>query len=85
MNKNEKIESMINVSDMTKIIQRNNIFDGFTIIEKHCGYALERIRNGIVDDSYIHLIQSELDSMKQCYNKLKTEEEKIQQLEALNK
>lgn len=81
----EKIENMINVSDMIKNIQRNNIIGGFTTIERNCQYALDRIRNGIVDDGYIRIIQSELDSMKQCYSRLKTEEEKKKLLEELNK
>ena len=81
----EKIENIINVSDMIKNIQRNNIIGGFTTIEINCQYALDRIRNGIVDDGYIRIIQSELDSMKQCYSRLKTEEEKKKLLEELNK
>lgn len=45
----------------------------------------ERLSSGIVDNGYICTIESELEAMKQYYNRYKTEEEKIQQLEALNK
>lgn len=85
MNKNDKVKSMINSCDMFKRMQYRNIFDGFTIIEKYCDYAKERLSSGIVDNGYICTIESELEAMKQYYNRYKTEEEKIQQLEALNK
>lgn len=85
MKKNDKVKSMIKNCDMVKSMQKWQIFDGFTTIQKYCDYAKERIENGIVDNGYICTIESELEAMKQYYNRYKTEEEKIQQLEALNK
>lgn len=85
MNRNEKIQSMIKNCDMVKNMQKRQLFDSFTIIEKYCDYAKERLSNGIIDNGYICTIQSELEVMKQYYNRFKTEEEKIKQLEALNR
>lgn len=85
MKKNEKIKSMINTCNTSKSMIERQIFERFYVIERYCDYAKERISNGIVDDCYINTIEFEIELIKRHYNRYKTEEEKIQQLEALNK